>query len=169
MAHNRDITKTSVSEALKEVTIPNAILLPEIVRLMDEGHTVTLRLRGFSMRPFLEDNRDKALLTKATHPRVGDPVLAEVGPKHYVLHRLIQIDNDKVTLRGDGNLGVEHCMLSDVKGAVIGFYRKGRDKMDPTDGWKWKTYSWIWMRLFPVRRYLLAFYRRIWIPIFGPV
>lgn len=111
---------------MQEIKCPNAVILPEIVKLMDEGHTITLRLRGFSMRPFLEDNRDKALMTKATHPQVGDPVLAEIAPGHYVLHRIISIDHDHVTLRGDGNIGTEHCQLSDVKGAVIGFYRKGR-------------------------------------------
>lgn len=48
-----------------EKQFPNDKFLPEVVRLLDEGHTVTLRLRGYSMRPFLENNRDKALLTKA--------------------------------------------------------------------------------------------------------
>ena len=147
----------------------NSVLLPEIVRLLNEGHTVTLRLRGFSMRPFLEDGRDKALLTKAVSPKVGDPVLAEIEPKHFVLHRIISIQGDNVVLRGDGNLGVEHCKLGDVKGAVIGFYRKGRSKLDRTDGKKWRTYSWIWTRLYPIRRYLLAFYRRIWLRLFKPV
>ena len=148
---------------VREIKLSNAEFLPEIVKLMDEGHTVTLRLRGFSMRPFLEDNRDKALMTKATNPKVGDPVLAEVDPKHFVLHRIISIDGDHVTLRGDGNLNDEHCTLADVNGAVIGFYRKGRTTLDRTDGWKWRTYSFFWMRLYPVRRYLLAFYRRIWL------
>lgn len=134
---------------------------------MAEEHTVTLRLHGISMRPFLEDNRDKALIKKATSPHVGDPVLAEITPRHYVLHRIIDIDNDNVTLRGDGNIGTEHCHLNDVKGAVIGFYRKGKTELDRTDGWKWKIYSSIWTRLFPLRRYLLAFYKRVWIPIFG--
>ena len=36
-----------------EVQFANADLLPEVVTLLNEGHTVTLRLRGFSMRPFL--------------------------------------------------------------------------------------------------------------------
>lgn len=147
----------------------NSVLLPEIVRLLNEGHTVTLRLRGFSMRPFLEDGRDKALLTKAVSPKVGDPVLAEIEPKHFVLHRIISIQGDNVVLRGDGNLGVERCKLGDVKGAVIGFYRKGRSKLDRTDGKKWRTYSWIWTRLYPIRRYLLAFYRRIWLRLFKPI
>lgn len=154
---------------ITEVKMANSVLLPEIVRLLNEGHTVTLRLRGFSMRPFLEDGRDKALLTKAVNPKVGDPVLAEIEPKHFVLHRIISIEGDNVVLRGDGNLGVEHCKLGDVKGAVIGFYRKGRTKLDRTDGKKWRTYSWVWTRLYPIRRYLLAFYRRIWLRMFKPV
>ena len=151
---------------VREIKLSNAEFLPEIVKLMDEGHTVTLRLRGFSMRPFLEDNRDKALLTKAIDPKVGDPVLAEIGPKHFVLHRIVKIEGDAVTLRGDGNLGDEHCRLQDVKGAVIGFYRKGRTTLDRTDGRKWRIYSYIWMHLYPIRRWLLAFYRRIWLKVF---
>lgn len=148
---------------------PNAVLLPLVVELLEKGKTVTLNLRGYSMRPFLENDRDKALLKKAESPKVGDPVLAEISPKHYVLHRIIAIDGEAVTLRGDGNLWEEHCQLTDVKGAVIGFYRKGRDKLDRTDGKKWRVYSWFWTRLYPIRRYLLAFYRRIWLKIFKPI
>ena len=151
---------------VREIKLSNAEFLPEIVKLMDEGHTVTLRLRGFSMRPFLEDNRDKALMTKATNPKVGDPVLAEIEPKHFVLHRIVQIDGDNVTLRGDGNLGNEYCTLGDVKGAVIGFYRKGRTTLDRTEGLNWRTFSFFGTRLYPIRRYLLAFYRRIWLKLF---
>lgn len=154
---------------IQEIQFANAVLLPEIVKILNEGHTVTLRLKGFSMRPFLEDGRDKALLTKPTNPKVGDPVLAEIAPKHFVLHRIIEINGDDVTLRGDGNLGTENCKLKDVQGAVVGFYRKGRETLDRTDGHKWRVYSWLWTRLYPIRRYLLAFYRRIWIPLFGTI
>lgn len=145
----------------------NEKLLPEIVRMLDEGHTVTLRLKGYSMRPFLENNRDRALLVKAGDIKKGDPVLAEISKGQYVLHRVIDIDNGRVTLLGDGNITVERCRMKDIKGGVIGFYRKGRDVMDRTDGIKWCVYSFIWMRLRPVRRYLLAFHRRVWLRIFG--
>lgn len=148
--------------SIKEKQFPNDKLLPEIVKMLDEGHTVTLKLKGYSMRPFLENNRDKALLTKAHDIKKGDPVLAEIAPGRYVLHRIIDIDNGKITLLGDGNLTVEVCRIEDIKGSVIGFYRKGRNVMDRTDGMKWKAYSFIWTRLRPVRRYLLAIYRRIW-------
>lgn len=155
--------------AAKELQIENCKFLPEVIKLLNEGHTVTLLLKGFSMRPFLEDNRDKALLTKAKDIQVGDAVLAETAPKHYVLHRIIKIQGETVTLRGDGNLGTEVCHVNDIHGLAIGFYRKGRTKIDKTNGFKWRTYSHIWMAFYPIRRYLLAAYRRIWIPLFGPI
>lgn len=160
--------KQETVKRIKEKKFANAIFLPEIVKMLNEGHTVTLRLRGYSMRPFLEDGRDKALMAKVHDIKIGDAVLAETSPGHYVLHRIIKINGNDVTLRGDGNIGVEQCHISDVKGFVLGFYRKGREKIDSTNGLKWKLYSWIWMRLFPVRRYLLAFHRRIWLKIFPP-
>jgi hypothetical protein len=161
------MSKTTLTTS--EIQFANAEFLPEVVKILNEGHTVTLRLRGYSMRPFLENDRDKALLVKPSTIKVGDPVLAEISPYHFVLHRIDRIDGDNITLRGDGNLKVEHCKKENIVGAVIGFYRKGRKDMDTTDCRKWKLYSFFWIRLLPVRRYLLGFYRRIWIPIFGPI
>lgn len=152
-----------------EVRFNNSEFLPEVVKMLNERHTVTLRLRGFSMRPFLEDGRDKALLTKLVTIKKGDAVLAEVTPGHYVLHRIISIKGENVVLRGDGNIGVERCSLADIKGFAIGFYRKGRTKLDRTNGLKWRVYSLVWTTLFPLRRYLLAFYRRIWLKMFKPL
>lgn len=140
---------------MKTLKIANDLLLPEVVRLLDEGHSVTLPLRGYSMRPFLEDGRDKALLKHPEKIEVGDAVLAEIAPRRYVLHRIVGIAGDKVTLRGDGNLATEHCLLSDIKATATGFYRKGRQQLDSTSGRKWRIYSWWWTRLLPIRRYLL--------------
>lgn len=107
-----------------EIQFPNAQLLPEIIKLLNEGHTVTLQLRGFSMRPFLEDKRDKALLAKREIYNIGEPVLAEISPRHYVLHRIIKIEGEDVTLKGDGNLTTESCKMKDIKAIAVGFYRK---------------------------------------------
>lgn len=148
---------------IRNVTISNARLIPEIVKIINEGYTVTLLLRGISMRPFLEDRRDIAVLTAVKEIRKGDPVLAEDKPGHYVLHRIVDINGNNVTLRGDGNINTEHCTTADIRASVKGFYRKGRKKLDSTDGIKWRTYSWIWMHLLPLRRYLLAIHRRLFI------
>ncbi|MBO5185670.1 MAG: S24/S26 family peptidase [Prevotella sp.] len=143
--------------------MPNATFLPEVIRLTDAGHTVTLPLRGYSMRPFLEDGRDKAILVKPIDINVGDVVLAEISEGHFVLHRIISICDDTIILRGDGNIGVEHCCLKDVKAIATGFYRKNRSTADYTNERKWIVYSWLWTRLFPIRRYLLYIYRHLFI------
>ena len=142
------------------VELPNEFFLKEIEKLLAEGHTTTLRVRGNSMRPFLEDRRDSIVLTAVTHTEVGDAVLAEIAPGKYVFHRIIAIDGKNVTLMGDGNVhGTEHCTLSDVKANAVAIIRK--EKEYSTSGKRWKSYSWIWMRLKPMRRWLLAIHRRL--------
>ena len=144
--------------------VANSVFLPEIIKLINEGHTVTLPLRGFSMRPFLEDGRDKAILKYAENITVGDVVLAELAPGKFVLHRIISIkDTENITLLGDGNTTPEYCRLTDIKGRAIGFYRKGNCRPNFTSGAKWRIYSWWWMRFRPIRRYLLFIYRHIFI------
>lgn len=152
---------------MKTIALPNALFIPEIKRAIDEGHTTTFRVRGYSMRLFLEDRRDKVVLAPCKEVKVGDVVLAEIQKDKYVLHRVIQKEGEHLTLMGDGNVyGTETCNTSNVIGIAIGFLRKERDVMDTTDGKKWKIYSFFWLRLKPIRRYILAFYRRIWIKIF---
>ena len=154
------MTPTNNNQQLKHKEFANDVIIPEIARLLDEGHSVTLTLRGVSMRPFLEDGRDKAILTKPSKPvRVGDVVLAEVSSRRYALHRIVKIVGSLVTMRGDGNLATEQFDASKVLGIARCFYRKGRKRPDYTTGWKWRIYSAVWTALLPVRRYLLFAYR----------
>lgn len=152
---------TQTNEQYAKKTFANELFIPEVIKMIDNGHTVTIGLRGYSMRPFLEDRRDKALLTKPEKISIGDVVLAEIAPKKYALHRVVDISEDMIMLRGDGNLAVEKCRPSDIHGYAIGFYRKGSKRMDYTSGIKWRTYSFIWTRLLPIRKYLLFAYRVI--------
>ena len=148
--------------------LPNDVFLPLVIDELRQhpGKTATINLRGRSMRPFLEDGRDKAILQLADgHCRKGDAVLAELQPGHFVLHRIVRIEGDAVTLRGDGNLATEHCRLADIRAKAVGFLRKNRTKADLVTGRKWRIYSWLWTRLLPIRRYLL-FVRHPHIPHF---
>lgn len=159
--HNHNNASIPQEAAIKVTrTKSNSSLVDETVKLLSEGHSVTLPLRGISMRPFLEDGRDKALLKQVDHYEVGDAVLAEIAPHKYVLHRIIKMENDNITLRGDGNYGVEKCKLNDIKGLALGFYRKGRKILERTDSKKWRIYSFLWTRLFPIRRNLLFIYKQ---------
>ena len=120
-------------------------------------------LRGYSMRLFLEHERDKVILAPVVRPLcVRDVVLAEIAPKTYVLHRIIHIQGENITLMGDGNIrGTETCKPSDVIAIAIGFLRKGRTQPDMVTGLKWRTYSHIWLFIKPLRRIILGVYRRL--------
>lgn len=149
---------------MKTLAIPNDVLIPQIKRMIDEGKSVTFLVKGYSMRLFLENNRDKVILAPCEKNKVkpGDVILAEVEKDVYVLHRIIRRTDNSLILKGDGNIrGTESCRTSDIVGIAVGFYRKGRNRPDLVTGWKWKTYSFIWLSLSPVRRYILAIYRRI--------
>lgn len=138
--------------------VANNIYLPSVLAnlALTPEKCGIIGLRGRSMRPFLEDGRDRAMLKLPSEPpKVGMPVLAEIAPGRYVLHRIVKIEGDAVTLLGDGNLTPEYCRLQDVRAIAVGFLRKGREKPDLITGRKWRVYSAIWTRLRPFRRYLL--------------
>ncbi|RRD80435.1 peptidase S41 [Alloprevotella sp. OH1205_COT-284] len=156
----------------RHLLIDNSVFIPQIRELLREGHTARFKVRGWSMRVFVEHDRDEVLLAQCdtTQLKIGDVVLAEIAPLVYVLHRIINVQSDLLTLQGDGNVGMtEHCRRSEVIGIAQGFYRKGSRKPDLTSGLKWRIYSQIWLSLTPIRRYILFIYRRLWLRFFRPI
>ena len=143
------------------VQLRNEIFLPKLIELINEGHTVTITARGNSMNPFIRNNRDKLVFSSVNEVKAGDVVLAEISKGTFVCHRVVSIDGDTVTMRGDGNsLGTEQCPLSSVQAVLTAVIRDGKTYDMATSG-AWKIYSWLWMHLLPIRRYLLAVYRRL--------
>ena len=63
--------------------VNNHLFMQEIRRLFNEEgkKSVTFIVRGFSMRPFLENGRDKVILVPPRKPKIGDVVLAEIMEK----------------------------------------------------------------------------------------
>ena len=146
------------TEATQTLELPNEVFLKEVVTLIADGHHVTLRVRGVSMRPFLEDRRDKIILTKPHAPKVGDAVLAEIAPGKYVFHRIIAITGSKVTLKGDGNVwGTEECRIENVVASTLTFVRRG--KLYSPQGRAWRYYSALWPKWSFARRVLLKLYK----------
>ena len=104
------------------MTVPNEILLEEVARLLTEGKNVELMTKCNSMLPYIIGNRDSVILRQEDgyRLRAGDIVLARRGAGVFVLHRIIAISGDELTLRGDGNVwGTETVRREDVLGRVI--------------------------------------------------
>lgn len=144
------------------ITLPNDEFVKFIERDIQEGHSVTIVAKGWSMRPFLENRRDKIILTPlpTSGLKVGDVVLAKTDINSCVLHRIIKIEGSTITLQGDGNaFGTERTSNERVVAKATAFIRKGRQKAESIDSAKWRIYSFIWMHTRPLRRYLLYIYR----------
>lgn len=133
--------------------LPNEIFIPEIARLVAEGKQVVFTPTGVSMRPYIEGGVDSVTLVRPDDLQVGDIVLAEVAPQHYVLHRIYALQGDAVTLMGDGNLqGNEHCARASVL-AKVAAIRSPKGRLKPL------TRAWLWRHTMPLRRIALKIYR----------
>ena len=140
--------------------LPNDAWLGEVTKMLREGKPYAIYVKGYSMRPFIEHTRDRVFLEKRDTYNVGDAVLAQIAPGHYVLHRIIDKDGDNLTLQGDGNLkGVELCKVGDVSGVVTQYIRPYR--IIPADDPKLVRRIKLWRKLRPIRRILLLFYNAI--------
>lgn len=145
-----------------KITLPNDVLLDEVARLVDEGEAVTLMTKGASMLPFIVGGRDSVVLVRPEELFPGMIVLAYVQGGRYVLHRILSIDGTKVVLMGDGNIkGVEVCAPADVKAVAVRISRPSGE-VDCLSKRHLRQAA-IWKTLLPVRRWILAVYRRLFI------
>ena len=137
------------------------VIIEEAIRMVGEGVSVTFPVRGFSMLPFIVGGRDSVILQRPGNLRVGYVVLAWVEGERYVVHRIIQIAGERVTLMGDGNIaGVEHCRLSDVKAIATHVVKPSGRHRSLQSVWMMRAARW-WFAVRPVRRYILGIYRRL--------
>ncbi len=144
-------------------TISDSEIIHNAIRLVNEGMQVTFPVKGYSMLPFIIGSRDSVDLVKPVEPKVGDVVLAWVEGCRYVIHRIISIEGDQVVLMGDGNIaGVEHCTIKDVAAIAVNVVTPKGTHHSLYSPWRVRA-SRLWWRLLPVRRWILAVYRRTYL------
>ena len=118
--------------------IPNDTFFASVEKLLSEGRTVEIRVKGFSMRPFLCNERDSVRLrtTDPTELCAGEVVLFR-NNGHYGLHRLKTIDGGRLTFEGDGNYrSAEYVQQCDVVAVVDQICRKDRTVDYGTAAWR---------------------------------
>lgn len=147
------------------MSISDNEIIQNAIALVNEGMRVTFPVKGYSMLPFIIGSRESVDLVKPEKIQKGDVVLAWVENCRYVIHRIIRIDGEQVMLMGDGNIaGVEHCLLKDVAAKAINVVTPKGKHHPLYNPWRVKA-SRIWWRLLPVRRWILAIYRRTWLKV----
>ena len=134
---------------MKVINRDNVTTFSVVRDILLEGDKVTITVNGQSMLPFFRSGSTVTLrpIRKEDFKKYA-VVFADAG-NHFVIHRIINIEENKVTLLGDGNIyGTESMDKEKVYGvidcsALHIFFAK----------------IWLWMR--PVRRFPLAIFRRV--------
>lgn len=150
------------------VILPTLLLMTEAERLIAQGHTVTLTVRGNSMLPLIR-NGDRAVLVSvgAAALQRGMVVLAHTTDGQVVLHRIIGLpgnadpqSNRNILLQGDGNIGLTEQTTPDRVIALLTHVHRGRYRY-ACHSTGWCLLVAVWQALRPVRRPLLALIRRV--------
>lgn len=130
-------------------TIDNRELFSIVRDALLEGQEVRVSVKGQSMLPFFRSG--STITLRPVHEqdiRKYNVVMADAGHA-FVVHRIIEVEGEKITLLGDGNYnGTEQVMRDKIYGVV-----------DCSSLHLFFAKIWLWMR--PVRRYPLAIFRRV--------
>ena len=142
-------------------TMYGDVLIHESIALLHEGHRVILAVKGSSMHPFIIGGKESVeLVSPQSSLKEGDVVLAWVNGTHFVIHRIIGIEGETVSLMGDGNnAGVERCKVNEVA-AIAEYVIAANGKRRYLYTKKRLRFARLWRKLLPVRRWILAIYRR---------
>jgi len=129
--------------------------------LLSMGRSVKIAVTGGSMYPFLRGSRDCVTLEVLSgRLRVGDIALALRPDGSYVLHRIVRLDEAGFTMLGDAQTVEEGPLpLESIVAVVSAVSRDGREIS--TESFLWKSLSFLWMRLRPLRSFLLRALRRL--------
>lgn len=108
------------------------------------------------MLPLLREGRDSVLLVPPEGVTVGDIALARTEDGHFLLHRVIALTEESVTLAGDALLTTEGPMPRECLLARVATVYRDERELDPRSP-RMRRYR----RLRAARRRLLAGLRRI--------
>lgn len=143
--------------------IDTELWINELMEIVRSGKTVPLDVTGNSMLPFLKGGRDRVILTAFSSPaKVGDILLYKRKNGDFVLHRVIDINNDGLFFAGDIHSVIEGPVSeSDVIARVTSARRNGQ--LIRSGSKQWSFFEKKWIKTLKYRKYfsrlIFALYR----------
>lgn len=133
-------------------------LLEELAK---KNETVGVPVTGFSMSPFLANERDQVFFQRPDRPlKRGDIVFYKRSNGQYVLHRIWKATPEGYYIIGDAQTQIEGPVKqTQIFGLVTQIRRKGK-LIGPGSLW-WQFFAKIWIRIVPARPALLRLYTGI--------
>ena len=149
---------------MKKVTTSVSMeeLSPIIESIVSSGGDAVLCVTGNSMLPLWRDRHNNVVLTAcdANNLNVGDIPLYKRANGQYILHRIVKVNDDSFDLLGDAQWWLEKGLEKHRVIAVVKGYYTEKGKYISCDSKTHKLYFAIWSFLLPIRRWILAVYRR---------
>ena len=128
-----------------------AIETLQLEKELKKQGSVIWRCNGISMNPFIKPDRDLVILESIkSEPDPYDVVMYKLGnDKQYVLHRLINKEEDKYVILGDNCTTIENVPKDKVIAVMTGIIRDGK-KIDTDTLW-YKLYEQLWIKPYKFR------------------
>ncbi|MBR6634312.1 MAG: S24/S26 family peptidase [Clostridia bacterium] len=133
-----------------------------IEEMIKSGATVPVYISGNSMNPFLVSRRDVVYLKgfRDAELKKGRILLFRRNDGRLVLHRLNgSLSDGKLQVVGDGQVQCETIDKARVVAVVSDIERKGKKRS--ADSFRWKTVSFFWQLLMPLRPLVMRVWRRL--------
>lgn len=143
--------------------LSNELFFAEVEQLISQGESVTITIKGNSMRPWLQNSKHKVIVKPLADSilQCGDIALFRYKGKH-ILHRVVKIENDKITFSGDGNIGIKEQASKDDVIALVESIITHSGRVIECNSNEWKTKSKLWLALPQfARRIILGILRRL--------
>ncbi|KUY16974.1 hypothetical protein BAZ12_20020 [Elizabethkingia miricola] len=113
---------------LSKRIIPNDLFFEQVKERLNAGQKVKIPVAGKSMEPFLQNGDLVVLKRFEENDLVNGKIVLAYFNNAYVLHRIVRIKEDAVTLAGDGNIQqVEIITNKDILAVVIDAYRGDKE------------------------------------------
>ena len=151
---NRGKTKESVKRV-----VDTTAYLSVLRELVENGESVSVLISGMSMFPFLCHDRDTVFFQAPDRDlRKGDIVFYQRRNGKFVMHRICMVKDDGYYIVGDAQDVIEGPVSRDQIFAVVTRVLRDGRELDPSS-LTWKFFEIIWIRVIPLRRYLMLPFR----------
>ena len=143
----------------KTTVLNSEALSHAVTQAVSSGGVFLLTVTGGSMVPALLHQKSQAELCSPENIRKRDIVLARRGDGSLVLHRVIRICEDTLTLNGDAQNWTETVHKTQILAVVVRFCRKGR--WYTPHSFADRLYCFLWGLTRPVRPALFRLYSKL--------
>lgn len=126
--------------------------------LVEDGKEVSMLVAGSSMSPFLGHERDYIFFKKPEAPiKRGDMVFYQRRNGQYIMHRVWKVKDNQYYMVGDAQTQIEGPLEREQIFAIITKVKRKDKWIGPGDFW-WEFFEKIWIRIVPMRRFLVRVY-----------